>query len=325
VSRYRIVIVDNRYEAYQEEQKTLKEIKADVEICNPKSEEEALERVREADGVLINLHQMPAEIIRGMTRCRVISRYGVGYDNVDVDAATARGIWVANVPDYAMEDVSDQALALLLACVRKIAFKDRRVREGGWNLSAEQPSYRIRGKVLGLVGYGGIARALHRKASSLGLARVLAYDPYLPSDSIRRSGAEPVDLPTLLGQADYISVHAPLSEETRGLIGREEFAQMKATAILVNTARGPIVDEKALCDALTERRIQAAGIDVFEVEPLPASSPLTSLDNIVLSDHAGWYSEESLVELKTKTARNVVSVFQKGEPDYPVNRVPTDR
>jgi D-3-phosphoglycerate dehydrogenase len=151
----------------------------------------------------------------------------------------------------------------------------------------------------------------------------LVYDPYLPAQKVRESGAEPVELGELLTRSDYISLHAPLSEETKAMIGKRELEMMKDTSILINTARGPIIDENALCDALEEKRIQAAGLDVFEEEPLPADSPLKSLDNVVLTDHTAYYSEESLVELKTKTARNAAKVLQGGAPVYPVNRIDT--
>jgi D-3-phosphoglycerate dehydrogenase len=288
-------------------------------VHNLGDERETARVLRDADGILVNLHPLPASVIQELQKCRVISRYGVGYDNVSVEAATAKGIWVARVPDYCLEDVSDQALALLLGCVRKVAFKDRRIREGAWNLHREQPSYRIAGKILGLVGYGAIARTLHRKLSGFGLGRVLVFDPYLDPKKIEENGAESVNLRALLKNSDYVSIHAPLSEETRGLIGSRELSLMKRTAILVNTSRGPLIEEKAVAEALADGKITAAGLDVFETEPLPADSPLRQLDNVILSDHAGWYSEESVAELKTKAAQNVLEVLKGGKPTYPVN------
>jgi D-3-phosphoglycerate dehydrogenase len=288
-------------------------------VHNLGSEAQTIEVLRDADGILVNLHPLPASVIQELQKCRVISRYGVGYDNVNVEAATAKGIWVARVPDYCLEDVSDQALALLLGCVRKVAFKDRRIREGAWNLHKEQPSYRIAGKTLGLVGYGSIARTLHRKLSGFGLGRVLVFDPYLDPKKIEENGAESVNLRALLKNSDYVSVHAPLSDETRGLIGSRELSLMKNTAILVNTSRGPLLEERAVAEALADGKIAAAGLDVFETEPLPADSPLRQQDNVILSDHAGWYSEESVAELKTKAAQNVLGVLKGGKPIYPVN------
>jgi len=264
---------------------------------------------------------MTARVIQSLSRCRVISRYGVGYDNVDVEAATRKDIWVARVPDYCIEEVSDQALALMLACVRNLAFKDRKVREGRWNLQREQPTHRMAGKTLGLIGFGAIARCFLRKAAGLGLARVLVFDPLVEPSVVRGQGGAPADLRTVLAESDFLSIHAPLSRETKGMIGPEEIRLMKSTAILVNTARGPLVDESALAAALSEGRLCGAGLDVFEKEPLAADSPLRQLDNVILSDHTGWFSEESVSELKTKAARNVAAVLRGGPPVYPVNQV----
>lgn len=320
---FKVVVTDDRYGSYAEETAVLKEIGASIEVYNLGNETETARVLRDADGILVNLHSLPASVIQELQKCRVISRYGVGYDNVSVEAATAKGIWVARVPDYCLEDVSDQALALLLGCVRKVAFKDRRIREGAWNLHREQPSYRITGKTLGLVGYGAIARTLHRKLSGFGLGRVLVFDPYLDPKKIEENGAESVNLRALLKNSDYVSVHTPLNDETRGLIGSRELSLMKRTSILVNTSRGPLLEEKAVAEALADGKIAAAGLDVFETEPLPADSPLRQLDNVILSDHAGWYSEESVAELKTKAAQNVLEVLKGGKPIYPVNHPTT--
>ena len=316
---FKVIVTDDRYGSYEEEKTVLKEIGASVEVHNLGNEGQTIEVLRDADGILVNLHPLPATVIQELQKCRVISRYGVGYDNVSVETATAKGIWVARVPDYCLEDVSDQALALLLGCVRKVAFKDRRIREGAWNLHREQPSYRITEKTLGLIGYGAIARTLHRKISGFGLGRVLVFDPYLDPKKIEENGAESATLRSLLKNSDYISVHAPLNDGTQGLIGSRELSLMKKTAILINTSRVPLLEEKAVAEALANGKIAAAGLDVFEAEPLPTESPLRQLDNVILSDHTGWYSEESVTELKTKAAQNVLAVLNGGKPIYPVN------
>jgi D-3-phosphoglycerate dehydrogenase len=317
--RFRVCVTDDRYGGYAEEQSVLRSVGADLAIMNLRSEEEALTALRDTDAVLVNLFSLSGRVIAGLERCKVISRYGVGYDNVDVEAATRKGIWVARVPDYSIEDVSDQALALLLACVRKIGYKDRWIRAGGWNLQKDQPAYRVAGKILGLVGFGAIARSLVRKVGGLGLARVLVYDPYVPARDVEEAGARAVGLDVLMAESDYVSVHVPLAPATVKLVGEEQIRRMKKSAILVNTSRGAVVDESALCAALRDGRICGAGLDVFEREPLPPDSPLRRLENVVLSDHTGWYSEESTVELKTKAARNVAAVLAGNAPIYPVN------
>ena len=321
MSRFTVVIADDRYASYREEESVLGEVDARIEIFRSGSAAEARKAFAAADGILVNLFPITAEVIGSLDGCRVISRYGVGYDNVDVEAATRRGIWVAFVPDYCFEDVSDHALALLLGCARSIPYKDRKVREGKWNLHRDRPCNRIQGTTLGMVGYGAAARCMHRKVMGLGFARVLVYDPYERISAIKAAGGTPVDFPTLLKESDFVSLHVPLTKETRHMIGVEQIAMMKKSAMLINTSRGSVIDEAAVGRALLEGRLAAAGLDVFEKEPVPPDSVLLTLDNVILTDHAGWYSEESEVELKTKAARNVAAVLAGGKPVYPVNRL----
>lgn len=315
---YRVTIVDDRFEAYEEEERILGPIAA-LEVTRSTDPAEIAAAVRDADAVIVNLAPIARPAIEGMRRCKIICRYGIGYDNVDVAAATERGIWVARVPDYGIEDVSDHALGLFLACVRKIPYTDRGIRAGGWGFRRNRPSYRIRGKTFGLLGYGAIARALHRKLSGLGLARVLAHDPYADPAAMRAAGAEPVPVDELLAASDYVSIHAPLTPETRGIIDGRRLAAMKPAAIIINTARGGIIDEDALAGALRAGRIGYAALDVFETEPLAAGSPLRELDTVILTDHHAYYTEESVVELKTKAALRVRTALQGGAPESALN------
>ncbi len=316
-----MVIADDRYASYREEEEVLRDVDAEIRIFRSGTVADARKAFAGADGILVNLFKMTAELIQSLDACRVISRYGVGYDNVDVEAATRKGIWVTFVPDYCFGEVADHALALLLCCIRKIGYKDRMIRQGKWNLHRDQPCYRIEGRTLGILGYGNAAHTLLRKVSGLGFGRVLMCDPYVRASTIKAAGAEPVDLPVLLAQSDYISVHVPLTPETRHMIGPAELALVKPGAILVNTARGPVIDQDALAEALASGRLGGAGLDVFETEPLPADSALRKLETVIFTDHAGWYSEESVVELKTKAARNVAAILSGGKPLYPVNRI----
>ena len=320
ISQRRIVILDNRFAAYAEERLVLGGL-GDIVVARPEGQAELQAAVRGADAVIINLYPLDAAAIAHLHGCQVISRYGIGFDNIDVPAATAAGIWVSTVPDYGWEDVSDHALALFLACVRKLTFADAAVRGGRWGAPRNKKSYRIRGKVFGLVGYGGIGRVLFRKLGGLGLERILVSDPYVPDAEIAAAGGIPADLATLLRLADFVSLHVPLSAATHHLIGAAQLQAMRPSAILINTSRGSLVDEAALAAALAEGTIAYAGLDVFEEEPLPTASPLAALDNVILSDHAAYYTEESLVELKTKAARNVREVFEGRPPVYPVNRI----
>ena len=319
--KYKVVVTDDRYGSYKEENEVLSELGIEVEVHNFKDKTEAKRVLKKADAVLVNLFPMTKEIILSMDNCKVINRYGVGYDNVDVKAATEKGIWISRVPDYSMEDTSDHALAHLFNCVRKITYRDRMIREGKWDLHKDWPSFRIAGKTLGLIGFGNISKTLFRKVSGFGLGSILVYDPYVDDTAIIKAGGTPVPLEELLKESDYISIHAPLTEETEGMIGSSEFRLMKNSAVIINTSRGPIIDEDALYSALKGGKIAAAGIDVYKTEPLPEASPLRSLDNITFTDHAGWYSEESIVELKTKAARNILEVLKGNKPVYPVNTI----
>ena len=317
----KVAVIDDRFDSYEIEAGILEPLGAELEVHPSLSREEAPAVLKNTDAVLMNCFDMNETIIYSMEKCGIISRYGVGTDNVDIQAASKKGIWVSNVPDYASEDVSDHAFALLLACVRKITYKDRMIRSGRWNVHQDQKSRRIRGKTLGIIGHGNIGKAFHRKTASLGLNRTLVWDPYISPAEITRLGGTPASLRMIFEKADYISIHVPLSEETRHFIGREEFSAMKNDVILINTSRGPVIDEEAAAWALETGEIGYAGLDVFETEPLPESSPLKTMDNVILSDHAGWYNVESVMELKRKAAENIASYFETGKPVYPVNKV----
>jgi len=309
----KVLIAESRYESHAEEEAVLAKIGVEVVLETSDDAATLARLVADIDALIVNLAPITAEIIGAMTRCKCISRYGVGVDSVDVGAATAKGIAVLNVRDYCLEDVSDQALALLMACVRKTALTDRRVKAGEWNIAAKKPIFRIAGKTLGLVGFGAIARVMQRKVSGLNLAEVLVYDPYVPAEAVAKTGARKVALGELLETSDFVSVHAPLTDDTRGLIGAGAFKRMKATAIIVNTSRGPLIDPDALYDALKQGQINSAGIDVFSSEPPEDERKLFELENIVLSDHAGWYSEESQVDLQRSAAQNV-ALMLTGKP-----------
>lgn len=319
MAKYKVVVSDNRHGDYSIEAAVLKPVDAEVVIEDCSTVEEMIIACRDADGVLLDQAPMPAQVIENMTKCKVVSRYGVGYDNVDVEACTKKKIYVANVPDYCMEDVSDHAMALFYSCVRRITLRDKQVRQGGWNMD-RSGIYRIKDRVFALVGFGNIARCLVRKLSGLGLKKVLVYDPYVSKEIIEASGAQKADLETVLTEADYISLHVPVTPETKGIINKKAFSLMKNSAILINTARGPLVDEEALIDALSTGKIAFAGLDTHNKEPLPADSPLLKMDNCILTDHVGFYSVESMKELHTKIAQNIKAVLEGGKPIYPVNK-----
>jgi D-3-phosphoglycerate dehydrogenase / 2-oxoglutarate reductase len=319
MAKYKVVVSDNRHNDYSIEAAVLKPVNAEVVIENCSTVEEMIIACRDADGVLLDQAPMPAKVIESMTKCKVVSRYGVGYDNVDVEACTKKKIYVANVPDYCMEDVSDHAMALFFSCVRRITLRDKQVRQGKWDMD-RSGIYRIKDRVFALMGFGNIARCLIRKLSGLGLKKVLVYDPYVSKEIIEAMGAQKADLETVLSEADYISLHMPVTSETRGIINKKAFSLMKNSAILINTARGPLIDEEALIDALLNRKIAFAGLDTHNKEPLLPDSPLMKMDNCILTDHMGFFSVESMIELHTKVAQNIKAVLEGGKPIYPVNK-----
>jgi len=319
MAKYKVVVSDNRHGDYSIEAAVLKPIDAEVVIENCSTEEEMIIACKDADGVLLDQAPMTAKVIESLTKCKVISRYGVGYDNVDVEACTKKKIYVANVPDYCMEDVSDHAMALFFSCVRRITLRDKQVRQGGWNMD-RSGIYRIKDKVFALMGFGNIARCLIRKLSGLGLKKILVYDPYVSKEIIEALGAQKADLETVLAEADYISLHMPVTPETKGIINKKAFSLMKNSVILINTARGPLIDEEALIDALSNGKIAFAGLDTHNKEPLLSDSPLMKMDNCILTDHVGFYSDESMKELHTKIAQNIKAVLEGGKPIYPVNK-----
>jgi len=285
---------------------------------NARSVEEVRAATAGAVGVLNCYAPIPAEVIGSLDRCRVIARYGIGIDTIDVAAATARGIVVTNVPDYCIDEVSDHALALILSLVRGVVRLDRSVHSGIWSPAEARPLHRTSGRTLGLVGFGRIARRVAVKAAPLGF-RIVATDPFVPAQTMQDAGVEPRDLDALLAESDVVSLHAPLTDASRYLIGARELALMKTGAILVNTSRGALVDSAALRDALAAGSLGGAGLDVLEIEPPDAGDPLLHRPDVVLTPHASFYSEESVAELQRKAAEQIVAALAGDRPPYAVN------
>ncbi len=320
MAKYKVVVVSLGYETYDYEREILKPIDAEL-ILSPRdctTESEVIEVARDADAIFVRETPITAKALESFERCKIVSRYGVGLDNIDLDAAKKLRIYVSNVPEYGTEDVSDHAVALLLGCIRTILVRDRNLRQGNFESDICDEIYRTTGKNLGIIGYGKIARAFHRKWKGFLPARVLVYDPFVAEDVIRENGAEKVDLDTLLSESDFISLHTPLTLETRHIINEAVLKKMKNTAILVNTSRGGAIDTDALVNALQEGQILRAGLDVFENEPLPTDHPLIEMDNVILTSHVAWYSKDSAKDLQTGAAKEVLRVLSG---DKPVNWV----
>jgi D-3-phosphoglycerate dehydrogenase len=312
-----VAVSDSVFPNLEPARAVLSKIGAQLSLAEEPKAEAILRVARDADALLATYAKITAEMIRQMTRCRIISRFGIGVDNVDIPAATERGIVVTKVPDYCIDEVSDHAMALLLSAVRKIPFANSMVHAGKWEMPAVVPIHRLRGTVLGLVGFGRIPQLVAPKAQSFGI-RVVSYDPYIPKDVFERAGVESVEFGELLKISDYISIHSPLLPETQGLFNAEAFRRMKPSAYLINTARGPIVDEAALAHALDAGQLAGAALDVMPKEP-PSGSPLFGRPNVIITPHTSFYSEESLVDLQTKAAEEVVRVLKGEAPKNPVN------
>jgi D-3-phosphoglycerate dehydrogenase len=312
-----VAVADSVFPNLDPAREVLSAIGAELELAPQPTPDAILKIAAGADALLVTYAKITADMIGQMSRCRIISRFGIGVDNVDLDAATAAGIVVTKVPDYCIDEVSDHALALLLAVGRKIVLANGHVQDGRWEMPAVVPIHRLRGSVLGLVGFGRIPQLVLPKARAFGL-HVIAYDPYMPLEVFVREGVEHVDLPQLLSRSDYVSIHTPLLPETRGLFNADAFRQMKPTAYLINTARGPIVDEAALAAALDAGQLAGAALDVMPQEP-PAGSPLLGRENVIITPHTSFYSEESLLELQRKAAEEVVAVLSGREPRNAVN------
>ncbi|MFN2185422.1 MAG: C-terminal binding protein [Anaerolineae bacterium] len=318
MSRPLVVVTDTVFPSLEPTEQVLAAVDAEVTLVSEPTAEAILKAARTADGLVVTYAKVTADIINGLERCRVISRTGIGVDNVDLEAATAKGIVVTRVPDYCIDEVSDHALGLLFALARKIPLANSAVHAGQWSVGLVNPLHRLRGQTLGLVGFGQIPRALAPKAQALGLS-VIAYDPYVSEEAMAADGVKQVDLEQLLAESDHISVHAPLTPETRHMFNREAFQKMKPGAVLINTARGPLVDEDALVDALEAGELAGAALDVLEHEPPAAGSRLLGRTDVILTPHTGFYSEESMIDLQTKAAEEVRRVLQGEMPRNPVN------
>jgi D-3-phosphoglycerate dehydrogenase len=322
----KVLIADYDFGNVDIESEILNEAGFEVVAGQCKTEGEVIELGQDADGVITQYAPVGAMAIAGLARCKVIARYGTGVDIVDVDAATARGIQVTNAPnDWCSDEVADHAVALWLAAARKVCQYDRATREGEWRWQTGAPIRRLRGRVFGLLSFGSIARSIAAKVKAFGV-NVWAHDPFKDDRYLVSQGVVPVSMDQLIEGSDYLVIQSPLTEETRGLFGEMNLRRMKKSAILVNTARGPIVPDAALYRALTEGWIAGAAVDDLEEEPFKVrdwtpDNPLFDLDNIVITPHAAYYSEEAIALVRQIAAEEVVRVLSGQTPLSPVNEV----
>ncbi|MHB8620845.1 MAG: C-terminal binding protein [Chloroflexota bacterium] len=320
--RFHVVYTDLNNADFSVEERLYGEFGASFEYLdldhNNVDQEEYLRAAARADALLTQRLSVTRQVVAAAPRLKIAVRMGVGYEVLDLEALAERGIPACNVPDYGSEEVAVHALSMLLALRRQVVVYDRDVRAGGWRYLPEgRQIHRLSGQVAGVVGLGRIGSAFAQRAKAL-FGRVLAADPYVPDEAFTRLGVERVALDGLLRESDVVSLHVPLTAETRYLIGEDELRRMKPTALLANTSRGPVLDQLALAAALREGRLEGAACDVWEHEPALADHPLFSCPNVLASPHVAWYSEEGRVDMKVKAAQEVIRVLS-GQP--PLNAV----
>ena len=317
----KIVITDYRFPDVEQERRAVEAAGGTLATGQASTEEQVADLCKDADGVLTARAPIGARAISAMQRCRIIVRYGIGVDTVDVPAATARGILVANVPDYCLDEVSDHAFALLMMLSRQMIPSIALAKEDTWPVSKMPPLQRLRGQTCGLIGCGRIGSLLAGKVKALGMS-VIIHDPYLSEPRAREMGAELVSLDALLARADFISLHAPLNDATHHLLGEAAFAKMKKTASIINTARGGLIDEAALLAALDAGKIFGAGLDVLESETAvtPIRSALVRHPKMIVTAHTAWLSQQARALLQLRAIEQALACLRGETPYGLINR-----
>lgn len=312
----KVVVTDYVWESLDVERNILAGL-ASLVPMQTKKPEDFLAQAADCDA-LLNTYAGPitTEVIAKMPKCRIIARYGIGVDTIDLDAATAAGIIVTNNPSYCIEEVAEDAMALLLASARKVALFDRMVRAGRWEVTPGKPIFRVAGSTLGLLGFGNIARQVAIRAAAFGM-RVLFSDPFIEQGQFDAPGTK-VEFDEMLRESDFVSLHPPLTPKTRQMMNDAAFAQMKKTAYLINCSRGPVVDTEALVRALDAKTIAGCALDTTDPEPLPNPHPLRDRENVIINPHAAWYSEKAMAGLQAGAPNEVRRVLS-GE--WPLNVV----
>ncbi|QSQ08288.1 Hydroxypyruvate reductase [Koleobacter methoxysyntrophicus] len=291
----------------------------DAEVEFIRDREEFIKVAAKADAVITADSKIDRSIIGNLVKCKIIVRQGIGFDNIDIKAAAEKNIIVCNVPDYCTDEVSDHTIALILSLVRKVPVYSGLVKNGIWDIKSVSPIRRLSTLILGLAGFGKIAREVARKAKPFGF-RIMAFDPYVSPQLAGEYGVDLVNFEDLIKESDIISIHVPLSKETLHLFDKTKFNLMKPTAYIVNTGRGPLINEKDLYEALKNNRLAGAALDVLEQEPPQKDNPLLALENVIVTPHAAFYSEESYIDLRRKAVQEVKRVLSNQPPLNQVNK-----
>lgn len=314
----KIYITDCDHDNVAIERKVFEDAGMEVELKKAKTEEEVIAQCKDGEILIVQYAKISEKVMDALTGLKLVVRYGVGVDTVDLKAASERGVQVCNVPDYGMNEVADHAIALLLTLKRKTALLNHYTKTEKWNYLKSVPIRRFSEETVGVVGLGRIGRCFAQRANALGF-HVLGYDPYY-KETPETSYIKAVSFETLVEEADAISLHCP-ADGNKNLFCAKTFHNMKNTAVLINVARGGIINEADLDEALEKGEIAGAGLDCMEVEPMPADAPIFRHENLLVTPHMAWYSEEAAAELKRKVAEESVR-FAKGEAvHYPVNQL----
>lgn len=317
---YRVLLTDaDRFPPSEADRAVLEDIGAElIEVSYGIEEKELAHVCKDIDAVLVFAAKITLAVIEKMTRCKIIARCGIGFDNIDVEAAKKRGITITYVPDFCVEEVSDHTVGLMLDCWRKISYSNDRIRKGYWDTYKSLGKMRrITGQTVGFLGLGRIAQEVARKLRGFNL-RLIAFDPYVPPSAMQTLGVASVSFNELIRVADVLSLHLPLTAETQHIINKKVLEQMKFGATLINTSRGPLVDETALIHALHNGRIGAAGLDVLELEPPNNDNLLLEMEQVVITPHSAAFSEEALSEVRQRAIAEVVRKFKGLQPQTPV-------
>ena len=316
--RFKVAVTDYEFPNLEIERQELRKIGADLIESTDSDEESIIEAAKDADAILNCYAELTPRVIESLKKCQIIARYGIGVNNVNMPTATKKGIIVTNVPDYCIEEVSDHALALILACARKICQLNKTVKNGKWDFKGYRPMYRLKGQTLGIISFGKIPRRLVEKVNAYKF-HIIAYDPYVDEGIAAKYNVKLVTFKELLKESDIITIHAPLTKETKGMFSSEQFKMMKNSAYLINTARGGLIKDNDLAQALKKGEIAGAGLDLLEDENVNSHHPLVSLENVIITPHSAFYSEQALKDLQYKAVQEVIRVLTGERPKSCVN------
>lgn len=320
MTKLKIAVTDYTFENLNIEKKVLSK-NPNIEIIEgqARTEEEVIDLTSEVDGIINQYAPITTKVLKQLNKCKIISCYGIGVDTVNITTANEKEIAVANVPDYCIDEVADHSLSLLLNCAREVFFLNQYVKNKGWAIKQPLPIRRFNTQIVGVLGFGKIPRNLIEKLVAIGF-NILVYDPFVSAEEIESSYAQSCSLEYIFQYSDFISIHIPLTNKTKGLINQNILKLAKPSLIIINTSRGEVINEGDLIEALLSKKIRGAALDVTEKEPVQPDNPLLKLNNVILTPHVAWYSEESQEELRVKCANNILEFFNGTLPAYLINR-----